>query len=97
MANRMSLLPDDQDGDLSTVSGPVIQQTTGEPPRTAQLGIGMTRNDVNPQSPSSSSHGSYQERLLLIIAAVSGFLAPIVIVSGMAASHGDNWKGAFVG
>jgi hypothetical protein len=34
---------------------------------------------------------------LLPLCGFAVFLAPVVIVSGMTASHGDNWKLAFIG
>jgi uncharacterized membrane protein len=35
--------------------------------------------------------------LKVSLSGVAVFLAPVIIVSGMTASHGDNWKLAFVG
>jgi hypothetical protein len=93
---RMSLSPDPNDGDLSTVPNAGIQYTINAEPWRAQGGHGAMHDHDNPQPPESSNHQGYQE-WLLVIAGISIFLAPIVIVSGMAASHSDNWKGTFVG
>jgi hypothetical protein len=91
----MSPSPDPDDGHLSTVPG--IEQTINAQPWRDQGGHGTTLNRANSQPPEPSNHQGYQEWLLLVISGFAIFLAPIVIVSGMAASHGDNWKGAFFG
>lgn len=40
---------------------------------------------------------SYRSMFSLLLCSIAIFLAPVNIVSGMTASHGDNWKLAFVG
>jgi len=39
----------------------------------------------------------YKRRLIVVIAAIECFFAPISILSGMTASQGDYWKLFFVG
>jgi cytosine/uracil/thiamine/allantoin permease len=91
----MSLPAGEAPSEIETAGG---EQDADIPRTSAQRSISMEQMDIERDLESiPAERRTWSRFMFLWICGISIFLAPVIIVSGMTASHGDGWKQMFFG